>query len=98
MRKLKMLWRSAVSSSLREEIEAWASVLLALAAVLLLYATLKAQAAEAEERLRDVATRAFFESTVAAGARSIPCHEAYVHAVLAPGMPLKGAGSHRTSP
>ena len=36
MRKLKILWRSAVSSPVCEEIETWASVLLALGAVLLL--------------------------------------------------------------
>ncbi len=34
-----------------------------------------------------------FESAMAAGARSTPSHEAFVHAVLAPGMPLKWVGS-----
>jgi Ca-activated chloride channel family protein len=36
---------------------------------------------------------------MAAGARSTPAHEAYVHAVLAPGMPLEwlGSRSHATS-
>ena len=36
---------------------------------------------------------------MAAGARSTPAHEAYVHAVLAPGMPLQwlGSRSHETS-
>jgi hypothetical protein len=43
MRKLKVLWRSALSSRVIEELETWASVLLALGAALLLYATLKAQ-------------------------------------------------------
>ena len=31
---------------------------------------------------------------MAAGARSTPAHEAYVHAVVAPGMPLQWLGSH----
>jgi Ca-activated chloride channel family protein len=54
MRKLKVLWRGARSSPLREELEAWTGVLLALVAALLLYATLKAQAAGAAEFPRDV--------------------------------------------
>ena len=45
MRKLKVLWRSARASRVFEEIETWTSVLLVLGAALLLYATLKAQAA-----------------------------------------------------
>ena len=45
MHKLKVLWQSARSSRLLEEIETWTSVLLVLGAALLLYATLTAQAA-----------------------------------------------------
>lgn len=87
MRKLKVLWRSARSSPVFEEIETWTSVLLVLGAALLLYATLKAQAADAEV-LRAPAP---LESSMAAGARSTPWHEAYVHAVLEPGTPPHGS-------
>jgi LPXTG-site transpeptidase (sortase) family protein len=45
MRKLKVLWRNALSRGVREELETWTQVLLAVGAALLLYATLKAQAA-----------------------------------------------------
>jgi hypothetical protein len=90
MRKLKVLWRSARSSRVLEEIETWASLLLVLGAVLLLYATLKAQAAEAVELLPKLGAPTLLESTMAAGARSTPWHEAYVPAVLAPGMPPGG--------
>ena len=69
-----------------EEIETWTSVLLVLGAALLLYATLKAQAADAEVR-----APAPLESAMAAGACSTPWHEAYVHAVLAPGTPPHGS-------
>jgi Ca-activated chloride channel family protein len=48
MRKLKFWW-GALSPRLWEELEAWVGVLLALGAAFLLYATLKAQAAEAAE-------------------------------------------------
>jgi hypothetical protein len=54
MRKLKVLWRSARSPRVREELETWSSVLLALGAALLLYATLKGQAAYGAEFPRDV--------------------------------------------
>jgi Ca-activated chloride channel family protein len=54
MRKLKVLWRTARSPRVREELETWSAVLLALGAALLLYATLKAQAAHAAEFPRDV--------------------------------------------
>ena len=54
MRKLKTLWRGALSSRVCEELETWAQVLLALGAVALLYATLKSQAAYADEFPRDV--------------------------------------------
>ena len=49
MRKLKVLWRNALSPHLCEELETWLGVLLALVAALLLYATLKTQAASAAE-------------------------------------------------
>jgi purine-cytosine permease-like protein len=49
MRKRKFLWLKAVPPSAWEELEVWTSVLLALAAGLLLYATLTAQAARAAE-------------------------------------------------
>jgi hypothetical protein len=45
MRKLKALWRHACSPPVRDELETWIGVLLALAAALLLYATLTARAA-----------------------------------------------------
>jgi Ca-activated chloride channel family protein len=54
MRKLKVLWRTARSPRVRDELEIWSAVLLALGAALLLYATLKAQAAQAAEFPRDV--------------------------------------------
>jgi Ca-activated chloride channel family protein len=54
MRKLKVLWRNALSPRAREELESWAGVLLALAAALLLYATVRAQAAAAAEFPHDV--------------------------------------------
>jgi hypothetical protein len=60
MRKLKVLWRTARSPRVRDELEIWSAVLLALGAALLLYATLKAQAAHAAEFLAaslPVATR-----------------------------------------
>jgi hypothetical protein len=49
MRKRKFEWRKALPQSACEELEVWTSVLLALAAGLLLYATLTAQAARAAE-------------------------------------------------
>ncbi len=54
MRKLKILRRHALSPRAREELETWIGVLLALAAGLLLYATLTAQAARAAEFPSDV--------------------------------------------
>jgi Ca-activated chloride channel family protein len=54
MRKLKVLWRSARSPRVREELETWSAVLLALGAALLIYATLKGQAAYGAEFPRDV--------------------------------------------
>jgi Ca-activated chloride channel family protein len=49
MRKLKTLWRSALSPRVCEELETWIGVLLALAAAALLFVTLKGQAAYADE-------------------------------------------------
>ncbi|HEY3519212.1 MAG TPA: hypothetical protein VGL98_19325, partial [Gammaproteobacteria bacterium] len=54
MRKRKFEWRKALPRSACEELEVWTSVLLALAAGLLLYATLTAQAARAAEFPSDV--------------------------------------------
>ena len=54
MRKWKIEWRKALPPSAREELEVWMSVLLALAAGLLLYATLTAQAARAAELPSDI--------------------------------------------
>jgi hypothetical protein len=51
MRKRKFLWRRTLPPSALEELAVWASVLLALAAGALLYATLTAQAAGALEAL-----------------------------------------------
>lgn len=45
MRKWRRLWRGGLSPQVFEEIETWAAVLLGLSALLLLYATLTAQAA-----------------------------------------------------
>ena len=45
MRKLKALWRNALSPPAWDELETWINVLLVVAATLLLYATLSAQAA-----------------------------------------------------
>ena len=54
MRRLKVWWRDALSPRVWEELETWVGVLLTLGAALLLYATLKAQAAQADEFPRDV--------------------------------------------
>ena len=54
MRKWKFEWRKALPPSAAEELEVWMSVLLALVAGLLLYATLTAQAARAAEFPSDV--------------------------------------------
>ncbi|HVJ30063.1 MAG TPA: VIT domain-containing protein, partial [Gammaproteobacteria bacterium] len=54
MRKRKFEWRNALPPSACEELEVWTSVLLALAAGLLLYATLTAQGARAAEFPSDV--------------------------------------------
>ena len=54
MRQLKILKRHALSPRAREELETWIGVLLALAAGLLLYATLTAQAARAAEFPSDI--------------------------------------------
>src|SRR5262245_29679915 len=85
MRKLKTLWRSALSPRVWEELETWFGVLLAVGAALLLYATLKNQAARADALASVEPTQ--IAATMAAGARGTPWYEAYVHAVPAPGMP-----------
>ncbi|HUQ53159.1 MAG TPA: marine proteobacterial sortase target protein, partial [Gammaproteobacteria bacterium] len=54
MGKLKTLWRNAVSQRVWEELEVWIGVLLALGAAAVLYATLTAQAAYADEFPTDV--------------------------------------------
>jgi len=54
MRKRRFEWRKALPPSACEELEVWTSVLLGIAAGLLLYATLTAQAALAAEFPRDV--------------------------------------------
>jgi hypothetical protein len=51
MRKRKFPWLRALPPSACDELEVWSSVLLALAAGALLYATLSAQAAAALEQL-----------------------------------------------
>ena len=65
MRKRKFEWRKALNPSACEELEVWTSVLLALAAGLLLYATLTAQGARAAEFPSDVGapTLLFQDST-----------------------------------
>ncbi|HSC15608.1 MAG TPA: VIT domain-containing protein, partial [Gammaproteobacteria bacterium] len=54
MRKRRFEWRKALPPSACEELEVWTSALLAIAAGLLLYATLAAQAARAAEFPSDV--------------------------------------------
>ncbi len=65
MRKLKEMWHTARSARAREELETWTSVLLAVAAALLLYATLRGQAAYAADFPTDVGapTLLFQDST-----------------------------------
>jgi hypothetical protein len=74
MRKRKFLWRKALPPSAWEELEVWTSVLLVVAAGLLLYATLTAQAAAALEHFHTEATmpasaqrQAAFPKTVTPG-------------------------------
>jgi Ca-activated chloride channel family protein len=63
MRKLKLLWRNALTPRVCEELEVWIGALLLLGAALLLYATIKAQAAHAAEFPSDVgAPTLLFES------------------------------------
>jgi Ca-activated chloride channel family protein len=54
MRKLKTLWRHARATHALEELELWIGVLLALGAAVLLYVTLTAQAAYADEFPSDI--------------------------------------------
>jgi hypothetical protein len=44
MRKWRSLWRGSLSPQICEELETWVGVLLGVAALLLLYSTLTAQA------------------------------------------------------
>jgi hypothetical protein len=81
-----------------EELEHWVSVLLTVAAALLLYAALKAQVARAADLLPASSPShppAAIESAMAAAARSTPWHEGLVPAVLAPGMPLGSIRARR---
>jgi hypothetical protein len=68
MRKLKTLWRSALSPRVWEELETWIGVMLFLGAAALLFVTLKAQAAYASSLVAVEATQ--LERTMAAGAVS----------------------------
>jgi hypothetical protein len=81
MHKLKTLWRSVWSAPVWDELETWTQVLLALGAVVLLFATLKTQAAHAGLPLEAAAAE---PATATAGAYRTPWHEAYVHAAPAP--------------
>ena len=92
MRKLKTLWRSALSPRVCEELETWIQVLLALGAGVLLFVTLKAQAANAGPR----ATAARLESPVAAGGLGSR-HAACVHAMPAPSTPPQRHAYGRSS-
>lgn len=85
MRKLKILWRTGLPPRVCEELETWIGVLLALGAAVLLYATLKSQAAYASSVSPPEA--AWLEPTMAAGPCGTPRHEAHVRAVPAAGMP-----------
>jgi hypothetical protein len=68
MRKLKVLFRTARTMRVLEELETWSSVLLAVGAALLLYATLKTQAAYGAEMARELGP----PTLLFAGARSAP--------------------------
>jgi hypothetical protein len=84
MRRYRLWRRYGLSARVREELEHWLSVLLTVAAALLLFAALRGQVARA-----DAVSSALcqIEITMAAAARSTALHEAPMHAVLAPGMP-----------
>jgi hypothetical protein len=93
-------WRYGLSARVCEELEHWLSVLLTVAAALLLFAALRAQVARADElpptrSLSSLLPPATIESAMAAAARSTAGHEGMVPAVLAPGMPLKSVRSRR---
>ena len=83
MRKWKFEWREKLPPSAFEELEVWISVLLALAAALLLYATLTAQAARAVELASAVA------NTMPAGAQ----WEAAFPKTVTPGPLLRWLGA-----
>jgi hypothetical protein len=102
MRKLKTLWRSALSPRLWEELEALIGVLLALGAAALLFVTLKGQGAygsaprPAEAVAREVTLSAVASlPALQSGARGTPRQEAYVHAMHAPGMPPTRSAQRR---
>jgi hypothetical protein len=65
MRKLKTLWRTALSARVWEELEIWIGVLLFLGAAVLLFLTLKTQAAYGGPRAPSRATHP--ELAMAAG-------------------------------
>ena len=93
MRKLKNLWRSALSPRVCEELETWAQVLLALGAGVLLFVTLKAQTANAQPR----PTAARLESSIAAGASLGSRHEASVQMAPARTRPPEPSAYGRSS-
>ncbi len=94
MHKLKTLW-SALSPRVFEELETWTQVLLALGAAVLLFMTLKAQAAHAGAPLTAAAARP--ETTMAAGAGSARWQEQDGHELLARRMPLETSWPRRSS-
>jgi hypothetical protein len=84
MHKFKTLWRSVWSARVCEELETWTQVLLALGAVVLLFVTLKTQAAQAAATLEAAETHR--ETIMAAGTYTTTCH-GNVPAALARRMP-----------
>ena len=82
MHKFKTLWRSVSSARVREELETWTQVLLALGAVVLLFVTLKTQAAHAGAPFEAAAEQP--ATTMAARGYSTPGHDAYVASALEP--------------
>jgi hypothetical protein len=98
MRRRKVWWRDGLSGRVCEEIEHWLSVLLTVAAALLLYTALKAQVARGDELPTTSSPRhppATIESAMAAAAPSTAGHEGMVSLALAPGMPRRAAGTRR---
>jgi hypothetical protein len=93
MRRLKNLWRSALSPRVCEELETWTQVLLALGAGVLLFVTLKAQTTNAQPR----STAATLESPIAAGAGFGSRHEACVALAPARARPPELSANGRSS-